>query len=401
MRNSVAWMLRQDGQAFPVKIHLYAMGDECFDSEAEVAAFLIATKSNDIELAYEILDIWMAYLIENSVEFDADADGIEAALRKQLISLPYKFSYPISEDELISIHRKLNNYDSTDTLYDFIDSIESKADEYRRHIKDSVNQQFCRVRFGGRLSSTGPDAGPGNCLWFRVSSVGYNWANTIYIFTSSIYRKYHVNSIFICRDFESDNGDDYTKPDYFYKAKDGTEYYCMPIDEYLTEEHEHSPVFSNTNVNGGVFASIKKLLISGHTYISACKSVGLDDSSVMLRYKSILLNQERKKCVDASTFLEDSSVRTQMKVKNVIRQIMNKYSFITDIDVDVVPRENRAGKLTGFEMLFVLTSEIPEIDGIEVSVVSTKPLNTVSAERLLNLFCREYLDYCKFKHIEF
>ena len=51
-----AWHLRQDGKFFPVQVHLYAMGDGDLSSEAEVAAFLLKTNSEDKRLARRVID---------------------------------------------------------------------------------------------------------------------------------------------------------------------------------------------------------------------------------------------------------------------------------------------------------------------------------------------------------
>lgn len=286
-----AWHLRQDGKAFPVKVHLYCMGDEDLSSEAEVASFIINTNSQDQDIAEYVLDAWMSLLIEEEVSYDADSEAIDRAIREAVMNTGYKFAYPLSPDKLIDIHHKQDNYSDLDTLYEFTDDVRYGIEKLQDKIKKSLNQQFCRVRYGGQYNSLSGNNG----IWFRVSSVAYNWANTIYEFVSNNRRSYRIDNVTICRDSESDGGFD-SKEEYFYKAKDGTLYKNLPIDEYLQEEHEHNPVFEAT-IQEGVLCTIRKKLMNGETYNTILKFLeGLDleySKDVWEYFKKI----ERKRCI--------------------------------------------------------------------------------------------------------
>lgn len=288
-----AWHLRQDGKAFPVKVHMYCMDDEDLSSEAEVAAFIISSKSKDQDIAEYVLDAWMALLIEQEVSYDADEDDIEDTIRQSLGSLPYHFSYPLTDNELISIHKRQNNYSDVDSLYDFIDNVRDNLTKIQSDIKQSMNQQFCRVRYGGQYNTVLGN----NEIWFRISSAGYNWVDTIYVFVSSLVRGYKLTHITICRDSESDNRDE-DKEDYFYKAKDGTLYKHMPIDEYLEEEHEHSPVFDSVDMNSGVLKTIRELLKRGKTIAESkiyLSSAGVDYQKDIWDY--LTKSEIKKHCI--------------------------------------------------------------------------------------------------------
>lgn len=393
---NVAWMLRQDGRAFPCTVHLYCMGDDTLDSEAECAAFLISSNSKDIELAAEIIDTWIAFMIENAISFDADAADIDDAILNKLASLPYKFAYPLNNSAMLDIHHRCNNYDDIDSLYDFCDRQRDRLDSLQKSIKDSINQQFSRVRYGGRLNSYGEYAGPSGSIWCRVSSIGYNWANTFYVFIADNYRKMKISNVFICRDYESDNGDDYDKPDYFYRAKDGQPYYDMPIDEYLREEHEHSPVFSahRANICNGVIDFVKHNLRAGMTIFET--EAALKQNNVTYDIHR-LISCDRRKCIEASKFLDEIGTRTKMKLSKICQLIQNKYDYMTSVAIlDVLDRENSQGNPVGFEMIFKIKSTEREIDGMEISIVSKKALSQVPAETAARLFNIEYRDYLKF-----
>lgn len=383
-----AWMLRQDGAAFPVVQHLYAMNDDNLSSEAEVASFLISSGSGDIDLCEYVLDSWMAMLIENKVRYDEDEEGIRRTIRSCLNSLPYRFPYPLKPEKYIEIHDRLDNYNDIDTLYDYVDDVRSNLNKIQTDIQRSLNQQFCRVRFGGKYNSVYGDS----TIWFRISSVGYNWANTIYKFAADNLRKLKIDSITICRDYESDNGDVEGKPEYFYKAKDGTVYYDMPIDEYLEEEHEHSQVFSNVELNAGVLATVRSRLSNGNTFRAICSALntsGIPSDPMMW---GRLVNQELKaNYVDASEYLENAPTRTQNRLMGVMKKILRTYPEISAIDVDVKPHDNGRGKETAKEYIFSLSSKYEKIDGLQVSSVFYKDHD--QTEKVYQGFCTEYDEY--------
>lgn len=384
---TVAWMLRQDGEAFSVTHHFYVMDDEDLSSEAEVAAFIIKSNSKDQDYARFVLDAWMAMLIENSVSYDATEEEIGAALRSELTSLPYRFQYPLSVSELLDIHRSKSNYTDVDSLYEFIDRVRSRREAISDTIKKSLNQQFCRVRYGGQYNSRSGN----NAIWFRISSVGFNWANQIYIFASDNRTKYDIQYITICRDYESDNGEVEGKPEYIYKAKDGAVYYNMPIDEFLNEEHEHSLVFSSTELNAGVLVSVQNELRKGRTFYEiqcALVNSGIQYDSRAWNY---LVRKERKNCIECSEWLDNSSMRAQSKYRKLLYDIKQLYPEITDIDLDAEPYANSRGNMVGIKYLYKIKSNTPELDGLVVDTAFTK--RDIPADTMLRFFRREYEDY--------
>lgn len=393
---SIAWMLRNDGKEFPVVQHLYAMRDEDLSSEAEVAAFLIKTQSKDIELAEKILDAWMALLIENSVPYDATSRDIDEVLNGQLDNLPYKFMYPLTTAELLSIHNKCNNYNDVDSLYQFIDGVNDNVKELQTQIKDSLNQQFCRVRYGGKYNSSDGES----AIWFRVSSVGFNWANIIYIFANDAQRKYHIEYITICRDHESDNGYDSTAPEYFYKAKDGVPYYNMPIHEFLQEEHEHSLVFSDTELGSGVIRSCKLELAKGSTFSETSNVLSKSCIELPRNVKKYILNSElNAMCVESSEYFDNLPTRTKRKLGKVKNMILQKYPEILQLDIDHEDMENSRGNLTGCRLKFMIESDVEILDHLPIEIKSTRPVCDMQADVIFRLFRIEYEDYKKFMKI--
>ena len=400
INNTKAWMLRQDGVDFPVKVHLYVMFDNNLSSEAEVASFLIKTNSQDQDIAKLVIDGWLAMLIEDSVPYTAMAGDICNCIEGALSKLAYRFPYPLSTKEYLEIHNSQNNYYDVDSLYGFIDEMRDRNIELSNKLARSLNQQFIRVRFGGEYNNEAHS----NALWFRVGSVGYNWANTIYVWTANNYRKLRADRIFICRDAESDGT--LQKPEYFYKAKDGEYYYDMPIDEYFREDHEHSPVFSAVGL--GFYRAIYCSLCNGNTYLkaldSACSQFDVVEAydNIFDRYSKWRENEITKSCICASEFLDNANARTRSKFTALKRQLLHDFPEIDDVDIDVKPgRENSKGKPVGCEVIFTLESEmIPEINGMEVSTVYNHPVCDLAAGIMLRSFRIEYTDYCDMKHID-
>lgn len=386
-----AWMLRQDGEAWEVKQHLYVMNDDDLSSEAEVASFLIYSDSDDKDYCEYVLDAWMGMLIEYHVDFDSDSDSIDEMILNKVRSTPYQFPFPLSSSKLLEIHHKCNNFTDTGELYDFLDNVRDHLSEIQTNIKQSLNQQFCRVRAGGKYNDESRGRNVQNyTMWFRISSVNYNWANTIYIFVADHYRGLQTDSIFICRDYESDNGDDYSKSEYFYKAKDGVPYYNMPIDEYLTEEHEHSPVFSSS-VYSGVVKTIKEQLSNGKTYLGAVNyltSKGVECTKNI--FASLITAEQRSKCIDAS-YLSEAPTRTQMRLRKVTSRIVQEYDEIESVDIlEVKPRANRNGKMTASEVIFEIESDIEELDHLQLGIILSRGIGDATPDTIFRAFKIEY-----------
>lgn len=387
-----AWMLRQDGAAFSVGQHIYVMNTCDFSSEADAASFLLYSKSKDSALAELILDVWMAKLIENKVSYDADDSEIEDLLAYEISHTPYHMTYELSVASLLDIHRKLNNFHSVATLYDFLDNVDSKLSELSDNIKLSLNQQFCRVRYGGMYRGEGSSV-----IWFRISSVGYNWANTIYKFTADMYTRYNIAYISICRDYESDFGEDEGNPEYFYRAKDGTVYFNLPISEYFAEDHEHSPVFSARSILSGVLSYIQSNLAVGATFDSISEALHEYRLSLPYDVVSHIRSKEQQRCIDCSTFLDNAPTRTRNRIAGIVREIKKDYPEITSIDTDVQPYPNRKGNMVGLNYIFELESPVERIDHLKISVPFTR--SDATPDMIIQRFKREYDEYLEFSGI--
>lgn len=386
-----AWHLRQDGKAFPVKVHLYAMGDGDLSSEAEVAAFLLKTNSADTKLSQRVIDAWIALCLEDKVRYDDTEEAIIETIRNLPNELPYHFAYPLTGDELVEIHKAANNFYDVETLYDFVDKILlEEFDSLCLGIRRSINQQFCRVRYGGKYNTTRGS----NSIYFRISSVGFNWRDVIYNFVSDIMQSKRVSDITICRDPESDS----TNDEYFYTAKDGRKYFLMPIQEYLTEEHESSPVFSSTqfNLGMGVYASLWSMFGQGATYYDAVETLKDFDAVPIRDFWQYFVRKERDKyCIEGSEWSDSLDRRNSRKIHEVKQIIFSMFPEIADLDIDFEVRENTKGNNVGYQLIFEITF-VDEKKPLTLSVASTRPLNNSTARTIARKFQIEYTDYLRF-----
>lgn len=388
--SKTAWMLRQGGDAFSCMHHFYVMEDDDLSSEAEVAAFIISTKSKDQELAKQVLDAWMALLIENEINYDANESQIAECITECIKKLPYSFQYPLSMSTLLSIHSECNNYRDVDTLYEYIDRLDLQ--DLHTQIKLSLNQQFCRVRFGGQYNTYSGTRE----LWFRISSTGYNWADDIYVWTANHYKALGVQSIYICRDYESDNGEVEGKEEYFYKAKDGYAYRNMPIYDYLSEEHEHSPVFSSMTLD------LEDVLQRGYTYYEIQCSSKFKHLYQKGIFGFMIYREKTHRCMSEIIASKEGnpSTRTQMRMNDIKGKILMNHPDLTGIEIeDILPRENKNGKLTASEIIFRTLSDIPELNDLKVSIILPRGFKDTPASDVARRFRIEWQQYKRFQGI--
>lgn len=378
---ATAWHLRQDGKAFPVKVHLYPMKDEDLSSEAEIASFLIKTGSKDLGLAEYLIDAWVALMIEETVDFDADEEGIIDAIHQALAENADidNFEYRLTDADIVNIHKQAHNYNDVDSLYEFVDTVRDKLSHLQSSIAESLNQQFCRVRFGGKYDSEQGNNG----IWFRISSTNYNWNNTIYAFVAEMKRKLKIDTVTICRDLESDMGYNKGGAEYFYQAKDRSPYRNMPVDEFLSEEHGSSPVFSATSLNEGVLATIRKDLSNGNTLYNIAANLETAGISIYRIYSHTQLWRYMLESDIQSCCLLDVSL--EEKFSNAVNAIIRKHNAIDSLKIEYNYAQD--------EIVYTTESnELEILDHLEVHLPLAPhgiTIDTVSESFIVTLFENE------------
>jgi hypothetical protein len=242
---SIAYHLRQDGKYFPITMHIYCSGDGTLMGEAEAAEFVIATKSKGIELAKQVLDVWFGLMIHKRYPTFPDNLDINRLIIPAVSTSQSLMEYALSDSEILAIHRECDNYTTMGEFKEYLNELDINT--LQTDMMTLLNQEFCRVRYGGIYDSHGEPE-----LWFRISSVGVSWTNNIYNFVSTFKNRAPVEYITICRDRTSpdDNATGFVEIDdqvKVYKADDGVLYLHMPIDEYLSEVHSTRDIFTATD----------------------------------------------------------------------------------------------------------------------------------------------------------
>lgn len=140
-------------------------------------------------------------------------------LKESLKSLVYS----VVNSNIFSINKeKIINtitfdYNSTEQYSDNEEEINSIF----INTNDLANQEFCRVR-----TSNMRFGGNSNDIYFRISSVGFNWFDLIYKLVSN--NSKYISTVSICKDTQTFGG----KVDFYYHK--GIEINKLPVDEFLT-----------------------------------------------------------------------------------------------------------------------------------------------------------------------
>ena len=233
--NTIAWHIARNGKVFETSAHLYVEQDEDLYSEAQCSALLLKAGASDTKFLNTVIDLFLGFvLIENEENlqnvFEDDFVNFD-------ISELYPFDVILTNSEIIAIHKQCNNYNSWQQLKTFLRN--SDITNISNKVEELFNNFFCRARYGGMYDV---DIGDSE-LYFRISSTdGFNWANIVYKFVAENYKKLRVEYVTVVRDAESDKGFGSYSQEY-YRAKDGVTYNHMPIEEFLSGEHENRMYF--------------------------------------------------------------------------------------------------------------------------------------------------------------
>lgn len=280
--SSRAWMLKNDGTAVPVAIHVYGEVGS-LESNAEAAIFL--SKWAPSEEVTKFLNRFMAeLLISNSRDaLNLTGSDVDEEIRKILETLPYNIGTCLgmnksqTADYLIR-QRKKSYFDTGSEAFDFCDTF--SPNDCGEDMMRDLNQQFIRVRVGGRYDSV-----PGvQSVYFRIGSCHFNWADVIYVFVSD--HKHQFSDITIERDNESDAGDLGERSGYtLYRNRRGIPYQHMPVSEFL--EEEKTPLLASKKfTKPGLIGAIESKLMSGASFTD-CLRLQANRERVILTYGKI------------------------------------------------------------------------------------------------------------------
>lgn len=189
----VAWMLKHNGTAIPVKIHIYgAPGD--LDSNAEAAIWML--KYSPSPAIKRFLQSYVGYIANNEVMYTEDETKFRTDLKKALLRLPFNLgeSVGMTKEEIADALIKLVDGIDISTLYDAGDTLDDHDGDF---VAKDLNETFIRVRMNDEYN-----AGSYNGIgYFRIGSTYKDWTDAIYMF---VHDHPQIKTIVVERDAESD-----------------------------------------------------------------------------------------------------------------------------------------------------------------------------------------------------
>ena len=192
LKKSTAYMLRNDGKLFECKsYHPYIVerGKNNLIRKTKNKEFLINYLFDDIQ-GYE--DLKWFYNNTNQQEIK---NKIQQVIQS-LIQMKYFENKElwVSEDEV----KKDFNINSSIFYTDKIENIYSDIEL----INNLTNQEFCRIRTSDMFLG-----GNSNDIYFRISSIGFNWFNLIW----DIINKFNIDTITIVKDYIGQDKEEFYK----------------------------------------------------------------------------------------------------------------------------------------------------------------------------------------------
>ena len=179
---STAWMIRNDGTAFPCVCHTYGNWDVQVIEETLAAAQWLyehTAKSTVRVLCMELIYAW-------AEQFSTAETDIAETINQIIDSRPYRFL----SKEFISVHAGELKAPV------FIQSLESLNED----LNLEIYQEFLRARYGGLYDTDSASRE----MFFRISSAVFDWYPIIRDFVEKA--DFPIESVTIVRDAEGAGG---------------------------------------------------------------------------------------------------------------------------------------------------------------------------------------------------
>lgn len=237
-----AYMIRNDGEEIPVKVHPYGNPDVIEETLYASQWLYQHTKNSGTK----------SLILSLIASFAYDEFGTTENIKGQLLDWIKTFKYIVLTEEFIN------------SLPDLDDVKISDSNALNKLVCDELNQEFMRARLGGMVNSFSGSKE----MVFRISSVGFNWFNIIYMFVHD--HKRDISSVTIAKDEEATGYENY-----FYKHR-GNVFNQMPIDEFL--ELPGNPIVEELNTYPQ-----KESLASGKTVLESFGNINYERMSDALK----------------------------------------------------------------------------------------------------------------------
>lgn len=227
------YMLRNDGELL-----------ECGD----IHPYILKISEDIKDIVDKGIDLDSLYWFYHNTKKESTKKSI-SAIAKYFIE-----KFGIKDDFTISI------YGNGDVKYDFgFDGKTYKIKDgeiigFIELLNYDTNQEFCRVRTSSMLWG-----GSSNDIYFRISSIGFNWFPIIW----DIVYKYRaeISTVTICKDSSTFGG---TFNPYLV---DGKKLYMLAVDEFITLSG--NPIIEKIDSDLGVINHARKQLSIGNTVSEA------------------------------------------------------------------------------------------------------------------------------------
>lgn len=247
-----AYMLDRYDNLIKVKYHPYGeVGD--LESNSACAYFLSIYSNKNKDTINKILIDYIAYCIDCTYD-DCYTDSDTNTKINEIKDIMYNIFDEMMTGEVINswnldtntntLYNNLINLVKDNTLQEVLDM--SDIDETGDIAYTQLNQLYTRLRVGGRYDNDNED-----CLYVRISSVGYDWGNDIMNIVCKKFSK--VKYITIERDSEACSLNKTTHK--VYSTRDYELINHMLMSTFINQEH--IPILSSVTKTNNAF--IKQL----------------------------------------------------------------------------------------------------------------------------------------------
>lgn len=202
-----AYMIRSDGKEFPVTVHLYGAMDD--PEETLYAAEWLYNHTQFQSVKDLIVKLVAAYAadLDPQIREDNLIGDVKSTVEYQIKHAGYRI---ISEEFLNRLNFQKIDFKNVPDLKTI-----------NAMVNRELNQEFLRARYGGMYDTSGGNS----IMYFRVSSVGFNWFPIIWNFVYNNQKQ--ISGVTIVKDPESTGADGY-----FYKLS-GEAVDNMPTQDFL------------------------------------------------------------------------------------------------------------------------------------------------------------------------
>lgn len=270
----VAWMLARNGQAIPVKIHIYGAIDDLEENAAAAIWMLKYAPYDKLNVFLKQFTCWVA---ANEVHYTTDEEEFKKSLKTRLMSgANLGATVGWTKEEAADYLMGLVEGMSIDDIYDLGETVDYDAGNF---VARDLNETFIRVRMGGEYNT---DVLTGD-TFFRIGSTYKDWTDAIYMFVAD---HKNVSHIFVERDAESDGKESLTERDVMINNMPREEFLRAEKLPFLGSRHTEGVLGTISNIiKDGNYSDLGKIKINAERLDNLYNKLKMEDISS--NYKTI------------------------------------------------------------------------------------------------------------------